>query len=328
MKRIIIDCDPGNGIAGSNVDDGLAIALALASPEISLDLITIVAGNTPATTGYSVIKDLLTRLRLDIPLVRGASHALVEPEQPWRDILDNRLHDPALKSLWHGVRQPQQFDAGNDQAADAIGQLICANPGEITLVAIGPLTNVARALKKYPQMASAVQEIAIMGGVFALDDYIKDTNFGFDPEAAWQVLHSGANLTLVPMDVTTQTLMTHQDLQRLALIEHPLVNFVCETLRPWIDYSIAQRHIPGCWVHDALVVAWLLNQRVATAADYYVDVELRPGVTRGKSWRYRPPLRLKVGINEPAGGLVHVLQQVDNAQLIAMIEHYFSGLVR
>ncbi|SFN19325.1 Inosine-uridine nucleoside N-ribohydrolase [Izhakiella capsodis] len=328
MNRVIIDCDPGNGIAGSNVDDGLAIALALAAPEISLELITIVAGNTPVTTGYSVIKDLLLRLNLDIPLVRGASCALLEPSQPWRDILDNRLQDPALKNLWHGVRQPQQFDAGSDDAADAIGQLICDNPGEITLVAIGPLTNVARALKNYPQMAKAVKEIAIMGGVFALDDYIKDTNFGFDPEAAWEVLHSGANLTLVPMDVTTQTLMTHQDLQRLANIDHPLMNFVCETLRPWIDYSIAQRHIPGCWLHDALVVAWLLNPRVATAADYYVDVELRPGVTRGKSWRYRPPLRLNVGINEPAGGLVHVLQQVDNRQLIAMLEHYFSGLIR
>ncbi|PIJ50245.1 nucleoside hydrolase [Erwinia sp. OLTSP20] len=327
MKRIIIDCDPGNGIAGSNVDDGLALALAIAAPEISLDLITVVAGNTPVTTGYSVIKDLLSRLKLDIPVVRGASCAEVEPAAPWREILDNRLLDPALKQLWQGVRQPQQFTAGEDTAADAIGQLICANPGEITLVAIGPLTNVAAALAKYPLMAHAVKEIAIMGGVFALDGYIKDTNFGFDPEAAWKVLHSGANITLVPMDVTTRTLMTHQDLQRLARIDHPLVQFVCETMRPWIDYSIAQRHIPGCWIHDALVVAWLLNQRVATAADYYVDVELRPGPTRGKSWRYRPPLRLNVGIEESVSSLIHVLQQVDNGQLIAMLEHYFSALV-
>lgn len=320
MKRIIIDCDPGNGIAGANVDDGLAIALALAAPEIALELITVVAGNTPVTTGYSVVKDLLTRLREDIPLVRGAERALQEPPEPWRAALDRRYEDPRLMTLWQGVRQPVKYDAGEDAAADAIGQLICANPGEITLVAIGPLTNVARALAKYPQMASAVQEIAMMGGVFALDDYIKDTNFGLDPEAAWQVLNSGASLTLVPMDVTTQTLMTHEDRQRIAAINHPLAHFVNETLRPWIDYSIQQRRLPGCWVHDALVVAWLIDCQLASAADYYVDVELRAGVTRGKSWRYRPPLRLQVGIDEPGGGLTQVLQSVDNQRLIRLIE--------
>lgn len=316
---MIIDCDPGNGIAGANVDDGLAIALALAAPEIALELITVVAGNTPVTTGYSVTKDLLTRLNSDIPVVRGAACALKEPAEPWRETLDRRQQDPKLAALWQGVRQPQTFGAGEDSAADAIGQLICDNPGEITLVAIGPLTNVARALEKYPQMAASVREIAIMGGVFALDDYIKDTNFGLDPEAAWRVLHSGANLTLVPMDVTTRTLITHQDLQRITPLTHPLAQFIAETLRPWIDYSIVERKLAGSWVHDALVVAWLINQQVATAADYYVDVELRPGVTRGKSWRYRPPLRLKVGIDEPGGGLVHVLQSVDNALLIEMI---------
>ncbi|WP_034912005.1 nucleoside hydrolase [Erwinia sp. 9145] len=325
MKRIIIDCDPGNGIAGANVDDGLALAVALGSPGIALELITIVAGNTPAEVGFNVAKDLIDRLGLAVPVLKGAGQALVEPHGPWREALDNRVHSSGLSHLWNGVRQPQRFTAPAKTAADAIGERICASPGEITLVALGPLTNVALALERYPAMAEAVQEIAIMGGVFALDDFIKDTNFGLDPEAAKAVLNSGANITLVPMDVTTQTLLTHADLDRIASLETPLSRYVVETLRPWLDYSMHTRRLSGCWIHDALVVAWLMNQQIATAADYFVDVEIRPGQTRGKSWRYRPPLRVNIGIEAPAGGPIHVLKTVDNARLLSLIEYALAG---
>lgn len=319
MKRLIIDCDPGNGIPGANTDDGLALALALAAPSLNVELVTTVTGNTPSAVGVRVVKDLFRRLGCTVPVVQGALQALREDPAPWRARLDGVLDD-SLNALWHGVREPELTAADGHDAAGAMGQLICDHPGEFTLVAIGPLTNVALALQRYPQMADAVAEIVIMGGVFALDDYIKDTNFGLDPEAAHQVLHSGATITLVPMDATTQTLMTHQDLQRLTASDHPLSQFVRDTLRPWIDYSIRTRHLPGCWIHDALVVAWLLNQRVADGVDYYVDIELRPGATRGKSWRYRPPLRLDVGIPPDTGALVHVMQSVNNPLLLALIE--------
>lgn len=327
MKRIIIDCDPGNGIAGANTDDGLAIALALASPSLSLELITTVTGNTPCAVGARVAKDLLQRLGVDIPVVQGALQALQEDPAPWRARLDH-LADETLAELWRNVREPQALAADGNDAAGAMGQLICDNPGEITLVAIGPLTNVAQALQRFPQMADAVAEIVIMGGVFALDDYIKDTNFGLDPEAAHQVLHSGATITLVPMDATTQTLLTQQDLTRLTANDHPLTRFVRETLRPWIDYSIQTRRLPGCWIHDALVVAWLLNQHVADGVDYLVDIELRPGATRGKSWRYRTPLRLDIGVPAHTGALVHVMQTVNNALLLDVIEKAFNRLSR
>ncbi|MEI2266076.1 nucleoside hydrolase [Erwinia sp. CGal63] len=320
MKRVIIDCDPGNGVIGANVDDGLALALAIGSPAVSLEMVTIVAGNTPSQTGFNVAKELFARLDLEVPVYKGADRALVEPPEPWREALDNRVWHSQLSHLWQGVRAPRAYQAPGEEAADAMGKLICANPGKITLVAIGPLTNVALALERYPQMAEAVQEIAIMGGVFALDDFIKDTNFGLDPEAARRVLTCGAAITLVPMDATTQTMFTHSDLRRIEALNTPLAKFVGETLRPWLDYSMQTRKLPGCWVHDALVMAWLIDQRVATAADYYVDVELRPGMTRGKSWRYRLPLRVDVATGEPTGGLVHVLQKVDNARLLAMLE--------
>lgn len=326
MKRLIIDCDPGNGVAGANVDDGLALALALAAPELSLELVTTVAGNTPSAVGYNVAKDLMARVGREIRVVQGSTQALQEPDAAWRDALDNNVHKRQLAHLWQNVRTPHAFQPPNLHAADAIGQLICANPGEITLVAIGPLTNVALALQRYPGMAAAVSQIVIMGGVFALDDYIKDTNFGFDPEAAHQVLTSGANITLVPLDVTTQTLLTHADLSRIASPGTPLAAFIRETFRPWIDYSMATRGLAGCWIHDALVIAWLLDAGVASATDYFVEVELREGRTRGKTWRYKQPLRLDVGIAAAVGKPVNVLQTVDNRRLLGLIERYLGGV--
>lgn len=209
-------------------------------------------------------------------------------------------------------------------AIDAMGQLICENPGQITLIAIGPLTNVARAIQYYPQMAKSVAEIAIMGGVFAVDNYLKDTNFGLDPEAANVVLNSGANITIVPMDVTTQTLLTHQDLDRITKIGTPLTHFISETTHPWINYSMITRNLTGAWIHDVLVVAWLLDRRVATVTDYRMGIELHAGPTRGRSWRYRQPLRLSVGIDESAGAPVQMLNSVDNQRLLNLLEEVFD----
>ncbi|AKJ42722.1 nucleoside hydrolase [Pragia fontium] len=320
--RLIIDCDPGNGVAGANVDDGLALALAIAAPDISLELITTVAGNTASTVGFSVARSMVERLGLDIPVRRGASQALVEPAAPWRDRLDHGAERSGLIDLWRGVPAPSIAPYEAPAAAHAIGELICNNPGEITLVAIGPLTNIAHAIQLYPEMVNAVAEIVIMGGVFNVEGYIKDTNFGIDPEAAHVVLTSGANITLVPMDATVQTQMLHQDLDRIAEINTPLSEFLVETIRPWIDYSIQTRKLPGCWIHDVLVVAWLLDHRVATTVTRYVDVALEGVLTRGTTWQRDPHnLRLDVGIAPPQGKPVTVLKNVDNQKLLSIIHH-------
>ncbi|WP_145592881.1 nucleoside hydrolase [Yersinia bercovieri] len=323
--RLIIDCDPGNGVPGANVDDGLALALAIAAPEIALELITIVAGNTPSEVGFSVAHDLVNRLGLSVPIVRGASQALVEPPEPWRDKLDNGATKSGLTALWQQTARPPVVAPNAPLAAHAIGELICNNPGEITLVAIGPLTNIAHAMQLYPQLASSVAEITIMGGVFNVDGYLKDTNFGFDPEAAHMVLTSGANITLAPLDVTTQTQLLHQDLDKIAQIESPLSRYLVETIRPWISYSMQTRQLPGCWVHDALVVAWLLDKSIVTTGSDYLDVALEGALTRGMTLRFSPEsLRLDVGIPAPKGKPVTILQAVDNKKLLATLYHALS----
>ncbi|CAI1134285.1 nucleoside hydrolase [Serratia entomophila] len=319
--RLIIDCDPGNGVPGANVDDGLALALALAAkPQLELELISIVAGNTPRELGFAAAGELLRQTGYRVPLALGAARALIEPPAPWRAHLDRPIADPHLASLWDGVPRPQAAALPDPDAAIAIGELICNNPGEITLAAIGPLTNVAQALQLYPQMAQAVKEIVIMGGVFNVEGYIKDTNFGLDPEAARRVLSSGANITLAPLDVTTQTMLTQEDLARLTQPDTPLCRYLRATTQPWIDYSRQTRHLPGCWIHDALVIAWLLEPQLVTTEEYFVDVALEGAMTRGSSRRWQPgSLRLTVGMPEPQGKPVRVMQQVDNARLLALI---------
>jgi inosine-uridine nucleoside N-ribohydrolase len=151
---------------------------------------------------------------------------------------------------------------------------------------------------------------------------MKDTNFGLDPEAAHAVLTSGAPVTLVPMDVTTKTQMLHADLDRLASAENVLGRYLEQTIRPWITYSMRTRNLPGCWIHDVLTVAWLLDSSLATTTEDFLDVSLE-GLTRGMTCRYgRNTLRLDVGIPEPKGVMIEILQSVDNQKLLSLIEHY------
>ncbi|NUF09884.1 nucleoside hydrolase [Snodgrassella sp. ESL0324] len=321
MKRIVIDCDPGNGIAGANVDDGLALALALAADSIKLELITIVAGNTPRDTGFQVAHQLMQELNQSIPVVKGAAQALLEPAAPWREQLDNNVRKQGLLSLWDNLPPlPPLNDHSAPHAAQAIGELVCKNPGEITVVAIGPLTNIAHTIQLYPDFARSVAEIVIMGGVFQLDSYLKDTNFAVDPEAAKIVIESGANITLAPLDVTTQTLLTHQDLDKLQSFANPLADFIVRTSRPWMDYSIQTRQLAGCWIHDVLCVAKLIDESIVTSSPYIVDVSTARDYTRASSRRWKEgALRLTVGMPPVSHQPVNVMEQVDNQRLLEII---------
>lgn len=321
MKRIVIDCDPGNGIAGANVDDGLALALALAADSIKLELITIVAGNTPRDTGFQVAHQLMQELNQSIPVVKGAAQALLEPAAPWREQLDNNVRKQGLLSLWDNLPPlPPLNDHSAPHAAQAIGELVCKNPGEITVVAIGPLTNIAHTIQLYPDFVRSVAEIVIMGGVFQLDSYLKDTNFAVDPEAAKIVIESGANITLAPLDVTTQTLLTHQDLDKLQSFANPLADFIVRTSRPWMDYSIQTRQLAGCWIHDVLCVAKLIDESIVTSSPYIVDVSTARDCTRASSRRWKEgALRLTVGMPPVSHQPVNVMEQVDNQRLLEII---------
>jgi inosine-uridine nucleoside N-ribohydrolase len=320
--RVIIDCDPGNGVPGANVDDGLAIGLAIAARDrIDLDAITIVAGNTTNHVGYAVAQTMLAEFGVDVPLYLGADRALVEDPKRWRTHLDRGAEDPTVTELWRDTPGPRQFrGAPSRPAAQAIGELVAAHPGEVTIVAIGPLTNVALAIRLYPGLAKTVNRIVVMGGVFDVDGYLVDTNFGYDPEAAAAVMSSGATVTLVPMDVTTQTLLSHRDLDRLEQIDNRLTRYLVPTVRPWVSYMDATRNIGGMRIHDVVAVALLLDPSIATSRHSAVSVELAPGLSRGRAARWTSGTlksRQDQAFAEPPP--IDVLVDIDNARLLELL---------
>src|SRR3954449_4337995 len=138
------------GAPGSDIDDGFALALAHADPDIQLELVTTVNGNTDVESATILTGELVRRLRIDFPVVKGAAAALTRP-----DIV--RSPADSVLALRDSVPPPSP-----GYAAAAIAEHVMANPGEITLVAIGPLTNIAAALSLEPRLPQNVHELVIM----------------------------------------------------------------------------------------------------------------------------------------------------------------------
>jgi purine nucleosidase len=259
-RRVLLDTDLAMGAPGSDIDDGFALALALADPGIELDLVTTVGGNTDVDTATTLSSKLLERLgRPDVPVVRGAGRG-------------------------QGSPTPRQH------AAVEIAERALAEPGELTLVAIGPLTNVALALQLAPELATAVREIVIMGGVYLRHTNIAampgEFNIWCDPEAAAVVFRSGATLRCVGLDVTTKVRLTDDDAARLAATGTSFGAFAGACTREWIAHW--DRTNPGatdehgsCALHDPLAVAAVTHPELLTWRPAHVAVETQGRHTRG-----------------------------------------------
>jgi inosine-uridine nucleoside N-ribohydrolase len=267
--RVILDTDLAMGAPGSDIDDGFALALAVADPDLSLELVTTVGGNSDVDTSTRLTADLLRVLgRTDVPLVRGAGRPL----------------NPALRH----DDLPAPASDGTYAAAEIVARVM-AEPGELTLVTIGPLTNVALALMLEPRVATAVREIVVMGGV-----YLEQTNVGWmpgeynfwcDPDAAQLVLGSGARLRLVGLDVTRRVRLDRADCARLAE-GGEFGRMAAEFTEGWISFQERvkpreQLEQGSCALHDPLAVAVVTRPDLVTWQDAHVAVETAGRVTRG-----------------------------------------------
>src|SRR6185437_15919771 len=197
MPRIILDTDPG-------IDDALALVLALDSPEVQLEAITTVHGNVPVEmTTRNALGLLEVAGRSDVPVARGSAQPLV------RAPVDAKyVHGPTgLGTL--ALPEPQT-SVVTQSAADLIIERVQAAPGEVTLVPIGPLTNLALALRREPAIASQVREVVIMGGALRVPGNVTpaaEFNIYADPHAAQVVFKAGWPIRLVALDVTNITTM-------------------------------------------------------------------------------------------------------------------------
>lgn len=216
MTRVIIDTDPG-------IDDTAAIFFALAANAFQVEMMTTVFGNAALehTTRNALIL-LETAGRTDIPVFAGAGRPLLrEPNLGTAIHGGNGLGDIAPPAV---TTRPQP-----GRAADRIADAILAAPGEITLLALGPLTNVALALQIEPAIATAVREIVVMGGAVKVPGNVTSVataNLFNDPEAAAIVYRSGAPIVQVGMEVCVPTVITHDRLERLAAARNPMTELL------------------------------------------------------------------------------------------------------
>jgi purine nucleosidase len=250
--RIILDTDLAMGAPGSDIDDGFALALALADPGLRVEVVTTVGGNSDVVTSTRLTHELLAVLgRTDVPVVQGL---------------------PA-----------------DEDAATEIVRRVLAEPGELTLVTIGPLTNVAKALAIEPAVATAVREIVVMGGVYLEQTNVAvmpgEYNFWCDPPAAQAVMESGARLRLVGLDVTRRVRLSRDDAERLA-DGGAFGRLASEHTLAWIEFQ--ERVKPreeieqgSCALHDPLAVAVVTRPDLVTWRDAHVDVETEGRFTRG-----------------------------------------------
>lgn len=275
QKLVIIDTDPG-------VDDALAILLALRSPELRVRALTVVHGNGPVDRCVVNARKILALAgRGDVPVVRGAERPLVrERLEGWAG------HGP--DGLAGIPLEPAAAPPPPASAARFLVDTLLSAPEPLTLVAIGPLTNVALALAAGPEARDRIAEIVVMGGaVFCPGNRTPAAEFNVlaDPEAAKMVLDSGVPLTLVGLDVTGRAILGEPELRRLEAAGTPVASFVARAARYVIPHSRDRYGEPegGMHLHDPLAVAVAVDRSLVRTRRLAVDVETAPGLSLGRT---------------------------------------------
>jgi inosine-uridine nucleoside N-ribohydrolase len=277
--RIIIDTDPG-------VDDALAILLALRSPELQVEAITPVAGNVGLEfTLPNALKLVEIAGRTDVPVAGGARHPLVRQ-------LITASHVHGNNGL-AGVEFPEpKIKPVAETAPEMIRKIVNANPGEISIVAVGPLTNVAMALRADPALAGKLRSIVIMGGSLSGGNVTPAAEFNVyvDPEAARVVFDAGVPLTMVGLDVTRKVLFTDQRLKALEVAKNPSGIAAAKIMAATLEHLNRGPHPMIEAMHDPLTVANLIDPGILTLKDYYVEVETEGEFTAGETvgWEHAP----------------------------------------
>ena len=270
-KKIIFDTDPGT-------DDALALMLALNSPELDVRAITVVPGNVTASQGLeNALRMVSLANRCDIPVAAGAQHPLFQKlitAEFWHG--KNGLANVALPAS--KCKVVSQF------GPDLIIQMVHDAPHEITLVPVGPLTNIALAVLKDPSIVPLVKEVIIMGGAITGGNVnaAAEANIYNDPEAAQIVFQAGWPLTMVGLDVGDKTLFSQRYLDQLGQTHGPVNDFIHAVGKYLVDLS-AQFGSPGSPMYDPLAVGVAIDATLVKAPEMHVDVETRGEFTRGET---------------------------------------------
>ena len=266
-------------------DDSLALMLALQSSELEILGITTVAGNDSVERATSdVLRMLEIANQTEIPVYVGADMPLV-----------HEVSDFAINNYgkWYSNDSPPAPPGGfaskqaeHGSAVSFIVQAVMENPGEITIVALGPLTNIAQAIRAKPEFAANVKQLVIMGGAIAsLPDGAgnitpnAEFNFWVDPEAARVTLRSGIPIELSPLNVSRKSALTKDWYEEMVAEDNTLTALLVETLGE--RFELAPRR--SWYMYDQIAVASLIDPTLVTTESLYVDVNIDHGISYGVS---------------------------------------------
>jgi purine nucleosidase len=298
MHKVLWDMDPG-------MDDALALILALKSPEVQILGITTVAGNAPVERTSANARGVLEYLNIEsIPVAMGAANPLNCP-------LDDALGYHGPDGLGNCDLPPPKLPLHPDEAWDFLARLVLDAPGEVTLIATGPLTNVARAFELHPELSGLLAGLVLMGGAYGLTPYGKgnrtpyaEFNIWEDSEAAHIVFNSGANVFAVGLDVTMNpaACLTSQHLRQIKTGHTPAAHLVARL----VGYEV--KYHGCCRMHDPLALAVLLD-------DSLLDFTLaKVEVVEGNSWD-RGLTRVSPS---DSSGLIHVASAVNGPRFLEL----------
>ncbi len=268
-RKIIMDCDPGH-------DDAIAIVLAAAQPELDILAITTVSGNAEiekTTDNALKICDLVSLT--DVIVSKGASEPLVRLRETAPGIHgDSGLDGPELPAPSRSWSE--------EHGADTIIRLVKESNEPVTILPTGPLTNVALALTKAPEIKENIEEIVLMGGgTFGNWTPSAEFNIWADPEAARKVFESGIPTVVMGLDITHQALATKEVIEQVNQIDNRVANIVSELLVFFASTYKEMFDFDGAPVHDVLTVAYLVAPELFTMKDVNIAVETKGEFTAG-----------------------------------------------
>lgn len=271
MTRIplILDCDPGH-------DDALAMILSAYNPALELLGITTVSGNGGIAKVTLNARRVATLANINVPIAEGAGKAILGAIEAATDIHGESALD--------GAELPEpKMELSKLHAVDLIAQLVSNHPVPVTLVATGPLTNIALFLKMYPQLKDRISEVVFMGGSAGRGNRTPyaEFNIWMDPEAADVVLRSGLPLTMCGLDVTHQALVTKEIFAQLEDMNTSLSNTIIGLLKFFAKTYDEVFEMPDPPLHDPVAVALLIDRTVVKSRHVNVQVELSGTLTRG-----------------------------------------------
>ena len=272
-KKVILDVDTGT-------DDAVALMVAALSPDLQLVGATTVVGNCPGPICTENTLRVFDYIGLDIPVYQGMVEPMVRPDFPRSSpsvIHGDYLDLPSSRSSY----LPQH-------AVDWLIETVLASDGDLTLVPVGPLTNIAMAIRKEPRILPKIPELVIMGGTHHIGNQSASAEFNIwaDPEAARVVVNCGRPIRMVPLDVTHKALISLDDCKRLRDLETPAAEAAATFIERRIQgYNLYQpmSQTDSAPVHDALAVCAVIDPSVIKTEFIPVDVETKGELTDGRT---------------------------------------------